>query len=465
MTAIKNKIIKIILMFFMLVIANFIILKTVNIDFKLNNRLVFDAYTEKPCIFQIFYRSYNEEWSEENSVKIEYTDAEKEQKFKIDIPQNVCAVRVDTGDFENNINIKNLMLTKANMQITLWDKINYDNPKDLLKCSDISGYKVNSNEISFSTIGTDPYFVIDFDELDLSSFNNLNSGYNNIVKYILCAIVSVMVILISLKYRFALSVFVENYSSRKLIWRLSVNDFKTKYAGSFFGIVWAFVQPVITIVLYWFVFQVGFRSTDVGNCPFVLWLMCGLVPWFFFSDSVMNAANSMLEYSYLVKKVVFRISILPIVKIMSAFFVHLFFMVFTIIIFACYGYYPQAHTLQVLYYTFSMFALVLGISYATCAMVIFFRDLGQIINILLQIGMWLTPIMWHYSMLKENQLLFFKLNPMFYIVQGYRDSLIDKIWFWQRPNYTIIFWIITIGVFGIGSIIFKRLKLHFADVL
>ena len=70
--------------------------------------------------------------------------------------------------------------------------------------------------------------------------------------------------------------------NKQLIWNLAKNDFKTKYAGSFFGILWAFVQPIVTILLYWFVFQVGLRSGDVSDVPFVLWLMCGLIPRYFF---------------------------------------------------------------------------------------------------------------------------------------------------------------------------------------
>ena len=106
----------------------------------------------------------------------------------------------------------------------------------------------------------------------------------------------------------------------------SIRFFKTKYAGSYLGIIWAFVQPVVTILLYWFVFQVGFRSRPLGDYPFVLWLTAGLVPWFFFSDAWNGATNSMLEYSFLVKKVVFDIGILPVIKIFSAFFVNIFFL-------------------------------------------------------------------------------------------------------------------------------------------
>lgn len=83
----------------------------------------------------------------------------------------------------------------------------------------------------------------------------------------------------------------------------------------------------------------------------------------------------------------------------------------------------------------------------------------------MQVGMWMTPIMWSYTMIPEKYQWILKINPMYYIVEGYRDSLINKVWFIDRFNQTLYFWILTIGLFGIGAVIFKKLKVHFADVL
>ena len=115
--------------------------------------------------------------------------------------------------------------------------------------------------------------------------------------------------------------------------------------------------------------------------PFILWLVAGLVPWFFVQDGLINGTNALIEYNYLVKKVVFKISILPMVKIISALFVHLFFIVVVLVLYACHGYFPDLYVLQLIYYSFSVFVLILGISYLTSAVVVFFRDLSQIINI------------------------------------------------------------------------------------
>ena len=134
----------------------------------------------------------------------------------------------------------------------------------------------------------------------------------------------------------------ELYQSRRLIWKLAKNDFKKRYAGSYLGMVWAFVQPVVTVVMYWIVFDRVFntRSQLVAGgieVPYVLYLTAGLVPWFYFSESLSNGTTALLEYNYLVKKVVFKISILPIIKIIAATFIHVFFVCVLLVISVAYG--------------------------------------------------------------------------------------------------------------------------------
>ena len=264
----------------------------------------------------------------------------------------------------------------------------------------------------------------------------------------------------------------ELFQNRELIWKLAKNDFKKRYAGSYLGFLWALVQPVVTVVMYWIVFDVVFdtRSQMVASgveVPYVLFLTSGLVPWFYFSEGITNGTNGLLEYSYLVKKVVLKIRMLPIIKLVAATFIHAFFVVVLLIIAMMYGYTPNLYTLQIFYYSFCLFVLMLAMSYCTCAIVVFFRDLAQIINIGLQVGMWATPILWNIGMLENypNLKILFKLNPLTYIVNGYRSAIYEESWFFEHFYSSTYFWIFTVTLFCVGSLIFKRLKVHFADVL
>ena len=261
--------------------------------------------------------------------------------------------------------------------------------------------------------------------------------------------------------------------SRKLILQLARNDSKKKFAGSYLGVFWAFVQPVITVLLYWFVFEKGLhqRTTDLRSgieVPFVLWLTGGLVPWFYFQESVTGGTGVLVEYDYLVKKVVFQIDVLPVVKLISALFTHLFFIVFTVLLYLFYGYGPDLYTLQVIYYSVCMMVLAAGVVYATSAVTVFFRDMKEVVAIILQVGIWVTPIMWSFesmSGMPEWALALLRINPMYYVVAGYRDALINKVWFWENPGQTAVFWAVTVLFLLFGSSVFRRLRPHFADVL
>ena len=244
-------------------------------------------------------------------------------------------------------------------------------------------------------------------------------------------------------------------------------DFKLRFAGSGLGVIWGFVQPFVTILLYWFVFQVGFRNGSVDNgMPYVLWLIAGIVPWFFFNEAWTGATNCLYEYSFLVKKVVFKIEILPFVKILSALFVHVFFIDLIFILFASYGYYVSIYNVQIIYYLICELLLIYALTLITSSLVIFIKDLIQIINILTQIFFWTIPIVWNPSSIHNQVLLnILKLNPIYYLIEGYRDSMVNHVGFWEKPLYTAYFWIVIAILFGVGIWIYKKLNRHFADLL
>ncbi len=247
---------------------------------------------------------------------------------------------------------------------------------------------------------------------------------------------------------------------------LAKNDFKSKYAGSALGAIWAFVSPVITILIYWFVFQVAFQNGPVNGVPYVLWLVSGIVPWFFISEGWGGATGVLVDYSYLVKKVVFPVEILPTVRVLSAFFVHLFFVVLTFVVnFVC-GYAPQFLDLQVFYYMFAAFALTLVLGRITATLNAFAKDTGNIVGVLVQFGFWITPLFWDINSLPANMHIFFKLNPIFYVTEGYRNTFVYGLTFWEKDFWmTIYFWVLIAALGLLGNFLFKKLRPHLADLL
>lgn len=396
-----------------------------------------------------------------NCKTVAYEEAGKRQVLKFEIPTQYKAWRIDFAEtaaevkvyainisYHGETDIKDKLLTKSN------------------ELKGITSIEEKNHYIHIKTTKEDPQCIFDFeDDYIADTIMGLSKKWCNILNIILCVAIDIILFGVCLIGYRIVELFRELYANKKLILNLAKNDFRTRFVGSYLGIVWAFIQPTVTIVVYWFVFQVGLRSGNVGDFPFILWLISGLVPWFFFSDAIGAGTTGLMEYQYLVKQMVFKISIIPVVKVLSAMFVHLFFMALTVIIFAGYGYTPDWHTLQIIYYTFCTFLLALALVYFTGSVVVFFRDTTQIVSLFLQVGIWMTPIMWNISILPVQFLWIFKLMPMYYIVMGYRDSLIDKVWFWEKPYETAWFWGITVVLFGFGTIVFKKLKVHFADVL
>ncbi|HPW65742.1 MAG TPA: ABC transporter permease [Salinivirgaceae bacterium] len=253
---------------------------------------------------------------------------------------------------------------------------------------------------------------------------------------------------------------------RYIIKKLVISDFQKKYLATYLGLPWAFIQPVAIILVIWFVVSIGLRGSDLADgTPFLPWFICGMVPWFFMRDAISGSANSLIEFSFLIKKMHFRLGIIPVIKITTNFIIHLFLTLVLIIIIAIHGYPIDLYCLQLFYYMLCAVILVTGIGWLTSSIMVFVRDIKQAIDILLTLLFWLTPILWSYTRLKGNAKLLATLNPLHYVINGYRESLIFKIWFFENPQEMICFWSIAILLFVSGAIIFTRLKPHFADVL
>ena len=265
---------------------------------------------------------------------------------------------------------------------------------------------------------------------------------------------------------YVISLLKEIIRKRRLVWDLSKADFRKRFVGSYFGIVWMFVQPMVTVLIYFLVFQIGLKSEPpIPGAPYVLWLVPGIVPWFFFSETLNCITSCLQEYHYLVKKVVFQVEILPIIKLLSCLLVHSFFVLIMLLIYRWSVFFTWV---QLVYYSFAASLLALGIGYFTSAVNVFFKDMAQIVSICLQFGMWLTPIMYHESLFADEApwaVTLLKLNPFYYISTGYRDSMLTGDWFWMRPKLTLYFWAVTLVMGLVGLKVFKRLRPHFSDVL
>lgn len=256
----------------------------------------------------------------------------------------------------------------------------------------------------------------------------------------------------------------ELWRDRSIIWQLAKNDCKARFAASALGVVWSFLQPLLNVLVLWFVFQVGFKSTPVENIPFIVWYIPAFLSWNFFQEAVSQATNSLLDYNYLVKKVNFNVPMIPLIKVISAAIIHMAFIIFIVVINLIYGRKPTVYFLQMFYYFLCAFCLSASLGWLLSALNVFLRDVANLVALFLQIGFWMTPLFWDPAGLTPIVQRLLKLNPMYYVCMGYRESVIAAIPFWDHPKLTLYFWAFVLICFVLGTTVFRRLRPQFIDV-
>ena len=254
------------------------------------------------------------------------------------------------------------------------------------------------------------------------------------------------------------------YNHRSLIALMAVREIQYRYAGTVVGFFWSVVNPIAIIAVYWFVFSVGFRVQAVGGMPFIVVFVCGLIPWQFFNETLIANNQSIVSNMHLVKKTTFPTEILSVVNLFASMLIHGLMLVIFFIIMLTYGIGFSLYNLQFLYYLLAMSVFAVGLGWIFAALNAIYRDVGQILGVLLNIWFWLTPVVWDADMMPAYKWIL-RLNPMYYIVEGYKASFIHHALFWNEPVLGVYFWTISLSVFVIGGMVFKRLKHEFVEAL
>ncbi len=250
-----------------------------------------------------------------------------------------------------------------------------------------------------------------------------------------------------------------------MILALAVRELQSRYVGTFGGILWTFAHPLAVITVFYFVFAVGFRSQGPDGTPFLLWFVCGLVPWLFFNETLLAATDSITRHAHLIKKTVFPSEILPVVNITAGLVPHSIFLLIVTGLLAWYQVPFAADRLMVVYFLLCACVLLLGLGWLLSAIQVFYRDVSHALSIVLNLLFWTTPIVWSSDMIPEEYrgLLFF--NPMYYIIEGYRGLLVFNEIVWPSAAHTAYFWCVVTATFLAGAYVFGRLKPEFADVM
>jgi len=255
------------------------------------------------------------------------------------------------------------------------------------------------------------------------------------------------------------------YFRKGLIWEMAKRDAYQRYAGSSLGLIWSLIHPLAMMLIFWFVFGFGLKARPVEDVPFVVWLMSGMAIWISFAEITAESTTIITNNPHLIKKMLFPSQILPIVKILSALVSHSIFLVLLLLLMWINGLGISFGAIQFLYFYICMIALALGIGWLTAALNVFTSDVAQAVQIMLQIAFWATPIIWDLSIMPEYMRPYIQINPIYYIVQGYRDSFIVFQPFWENWRAGLYYWLFAFAALSLGGVVFQRLKPHFDDML
>lgn len=233
------------------------------------------------------------------------------------------------------------------------------------------------------------------------------------------------------------------------------------------------LNPTIQILIYWFVFgainkRANVKIMEGQDVSYIAWLIVGFILWNFFYQATIQGSKSIYSRLQMLSKMNFPISVIPNFVIFSQFYVHLFMMLIAIIILNFMGYYINIYYLQLLYFIFATFCLTFSISLITSTLSTIIRDVHMFLNAILRMFLYLTPVLWPISSFIENDILvtIIKLNPLYYLTEGYRVSLFGTEWYFiTNWEYTFYFWGVVIVLFLFGSRIHVKFRSHFIDYL
>ncbi|MDU4936422.1 MAG: ABC transporter permease [Peptostreptococcaceae bacterium] len=260
-------------------------------------------------------------------------------------------------------------------------------------------------------------------------------------------------------------VFREHFNYYSQIIHMAFKDIKKQYSGTFLGALWPMIKNCIFVFAYWFTISVGLKGSSSVEYPYMAWLTVGLVPWFFIRDTLVPSAKSIRSNKYLVTKMIYPVSTIPTFKVISGFISSFMFLIIMFLICAIYKIYPSLYWIQIIYYAFAAIMLLIAISFTTSALVVVSRDVEFFLNSIIVLIFWISPILWPISNLSGNLAFIVKLNPFFYIIEGFRESILSHVWFWQSPALSIYFWTVVLILFIIGIFIHGKLRNYFADIL
>lgn len=262
------------------------------------------------------------------------------------------------------------------------------------------------------------------------------------------------------------TVITENWKNRKRMFRLANYELKAQNNGTVFGFLWNFLNPALQILVYWFVFSIGLQvRAPQGEYPYIIWMIVGIIPWFYISAALQSSAMSIYSYSGVLKRVNLPLSIVPVKTVFSGFIGHVEAMLVVFAIILLSGSSVKSTAWQLPYYMLAMVCFLVGWSLFSSAITVVFKDFQKILSAIIRLLFYISPIVWSQENLPGNLQAILSYNPFAYILQGYRNCILygySLTVYWKMGIY---FWIVTILLLLLGASIHMKFRKKFMDLI
>ncbi len=266
--------------------------------------------------------------------------------------------------------------------------------------------------------------------------------------------------------KYAGMAFREIIQNRSRIVRLAVFENSAQNRDTFLGVLWNILNPALQIFVYWFVFSVGMKMKTLdGDIPYVVWLTSGILPWMAISQTMNSGTASFYANAQTLKSIRMPLTMIPVKAVVISGINHLWTMAALVpFIFLC-GVRPRLHTLFLPYYMLCGAVFLIGFALAASAINAVFRDFQKMLGPVIRLLMYVSSVVWPIDRLSDKMRFILKLNPLTYIIEGYRDCLLYHDGLFLHWRRTGLFWACTLLLWIIGARLHYRLRKQFIDLI
>lgn len=258
----------------------------------------------------------------------------------------------------------------------------------------------------------------------------------------------------------------DNWKWRRQIGRLALFELAKRSRGAVLSWLWLFARPLIFVFVFWFALDVGLRAGREMDPPFFLWLVVGLIPWFYMQDMLRTGSDVLHRYSYLVNRVKFPLSGIPTMYSLSTLIIHFGLLIVLFVVYFAYGMKLDLYLLQLPFVILVMFVFFDMFSLLTSMISAFSKDFANLLKAFTTPIFWLSGIIYNAETLNivwiQNVLLF---NPVTFFVTAFRDALYSKTWIWDDPLVLGVFGLVFIVTLVVTLAVYKHFHEEVPDVI